>query len=298
MAGLSDPMIEQAVGVLTRGHSLFAGAPQAVGDGSGELSSRADRITQQTSNGGLPARAVVHSNAGVAGLRRAANTDGALTRIVSSARDNHAQTANATRVILDAAQADRIPAGDTPMGQREAALRMIARLRAQHGHIVRSRSQAVRLAARLRRLLYARQRARGTALDAGPAVGGKGRPAVIAAIRRALDIKGIHNPVARARWERGMDLVAKRESGYDALAQNNWDSNAAKGTPSRGAWQFIEPTFRAYHEPGTSPSQTNLVSQACAFINYAQGRYGVHADGSNLAGRIQQADPGRGPRGY
>ncbi len=95
-----------------------------------------------------------------------------------------------------------------------------------------------------------------------------------------------------------MDLVARRESNYDAYAQNNWDSNAARGTPSVGAWQFIAPTFAAYHEPGTSASIHDLVAQACAFINYARGRYGVAADASDLADRIPQADPRRGPRGY
>ncbi|GJN96767.1 hypothetical protein NJB1907f44_40590 [Mycobacterium marinum] len=95
-----------------------------------------------------------------------------------------------------------------------------------------------------------------------------------------------------------MDLVARRESGYNASAVNDWDANASQGTPSRGAWQFIAPTFAAYHQPGTSTNITNLVAQACAFINYAQGRYGVAADASNLADRIQQADPRRSPRGY
>ena len=79
---------------------------------------------------------------------------------------------------------------------------------------------------------------------------------------------------------------------------NDWDANAARGTPSKGAWQFIAPTFAAYHEPGTSANIHDLVAQACAFINYAQGHYGVAADGSNLADRIQQADPRRAPRGY
>ncbi len=125
-----------------------------------------------------------------------------------------------------------------------------------------------------------------------------GRPAVLAAIRKALDIKGIHGPAARARWERGMDLVARRESNYNANAINNWDSNAVRGTPSKGAWQFIAPTFAAYHQPGTSRDIHNLVAQACAFINYAMGRYGVAADASNLADRIQQADPHRAPKGY
>ncbi|MCV7026628.1 transglycosylase [Mycolicibacterium novocastrense] len=298
---MSDPLMAEAVAALARGHNLFAGNTPAggVGDGPASLSARADQISSSTGSGGLPAPAVVRSGAAVGDLRRLASTDGALAQILESARADRVHASTATRVILDAARADPMPAGDTPMGRREAMARMVARLRAQHGHIVRSRSQARVLALRLRRLLYLRrhQLAARSSADAAP-VGGGGRGAVLAAIRRALDIKGIHHPVARARWERGMDLVAKRESGYDPAAVNGWDSNAAKGTPSKGAWQFIEPTFRAYHEPGTSRNIHDLTAQAAAFINYAQGRYGVFADGSNLADRIQQADPRRAPRGY
>jgi SLT domain-containing protein len=287
------------VAALSRGHQLFAGTTVGgdMGGGLAQASLQADRISQATGSGGLPAPAAQRSGASVADLRRLGATDGALAQIMDSARADRAQASHATRVILDAAQADSMPAADTPMGRREAMLRMVARLRAQHGHVVRSRSQARALALRLRRLLYLREQqlARQGSLDAAPAGGGRG--AVLAAIRRALDIKGIRNPVARARWERGMDLVAKRESGYNVGAVSH-DANAAKGTPSKGVWQFIEPTFRRYHEAGTSPSIHNLVSQASAFINYAQGRYGVAADGSNLADRIQQADPRRGPRGY
>lgn len=50
--------------------------------------------------------------------------------------------------------------------------------------------------------------------------------------------------------------------------------------------------------PGTSTNIHDLVAQACAFINYARGHYGVAADASNLADLIQQADPRRSPRGY
>ena len=49
-----------------------------------------------------------------------------------------------------------------------------------------------------------------------------------------------------------MMVVSARESGHNPNAQNNSDINAVNGTPSQGAFQFIEPTFRAYHEPGTS----------------------------------------------
>lgn len=50
--------------------------------------------------------------------------------------------------------------------------------------------------------------------------------------------------------------VIKHESGGNARAINNWDSNAAKGTPSKGILQFIEPTFMHYAMPG----HTNIMS--------------------------------------
>lgn len=40
--------------------------------------------------------------------------------------------------------------------------------------------------------------------------------------------------------------IARRESNFKADAVNNWDSNAKKGTPSKGMFQFIEPTFMSY----------------------------------------------------
>lgn len=47
----------------------------------------------------------------------------------------------------------------------------------------------------------------------------------------------------------GLAAVAKAESGYNINAANLWDINAQHGTPSRGLFQFIEPTFNSYmHE--------------------------------------------------
>lgn len=40
------------------------------------------------------------------------------------------------------------------------------------------------------------------------------------------------------------------ESGGNPRAINNWDSNAKKGTPSKGLMQVIDPTFRAYARAG------------------------------------------------
>lgn len=296
-ARLSDPVAE-AVAALERGHRLFAGPSVPVGVIAGEHGAHADRITAATS-AGVPAAVAAKSGSAVNALHRLAGVDGQLTAVINEAQAGRDRASHATRVILDAAKADTIPGGDTALGQREALRRMIARLRAQHGHVTRSRAQSIALAARLRRLLYLRQRALagGGGLDAGPVPGGD-RGATLSAIRTALDIKGIHDPVARARWERGMDTVAKRESNYRNDAVNHVDSNARAGHPSEGTFQFIPSTFAAYHEPGTSHSMSDRVAQACAFINYARGRYGVALDGSNLASRIQQADPHRSPKGY
>lgn len=288
---VTDPLMTEAVAALTRGHALFAGNVTGadVGDAPARLHAHANRIKQITE---IPA--VTAGRIRSAGpLRRSADTDTALTHAMTAAGTEHAHASRATRVLLEAARVDGSAAVDTPIGRREAITRMVARLRAQHAHITRSHARARLLAQRLRRLHYRRHRQRRHDMDAA-----SGRAAVVAAIRKALDIKGIHDPAARARWERGMDLMARRESNYKADAVNNWDSNAAKGTPSRGAWQFIAPTFAAYHEPGTPSDIDDLVSQACAFINYARGHYGVAADASNLADRIQQADPRRAPKGY
>lgn len=291
---MNDPLVTRAVAALSRGHGLFVGgdAAHGVGDTAVRVEARAEGIRRATHAGGRPGSATVRSATSAARLRRLAETEGELDAILARARADRDDASLATRRNLDAAVVDAMAAADTPMGRREAMARMTARLRTQHGHIERSRARARMLALRLRRLRYLHGARR------GHVSGGSGRAAVWAAIREALNIKGIHDPAARARWARGMDLVARRESDYDAHAQNNWDSNAARGAPAKGAFQFIAPTFAAYHEPGTSASIHDLVAQACAFINYAQRRYGVAADASNLADRIQQADPRRGPRGY
>ena len=52
--------------------------------------------------------------------------------------------------------------------------------------------------------------------------------------------------------------IIDHESGGDPDAVNGWDSNAAKGTPSKGLMQTIGPTFdanklagpRRHHRPG------------------------------------------------
>ncbi|GHD94052.1 transglycosylase SLT domain-containing protein [Streptomyces naganishii] len=65
-----------------------------------------------------------------------------------------------------------------------------------------------------------------------------------------------------------------RESSGNPLAINLWDSNAAKGIPSKGLLQVIDPTFRAYHVAGTSFDIYDPVANITAACNYAAARYG------------------------
>ena len=65
-----------------------------------------------------------------------------------------------------------------------------------------------------------------------------------------------------------------RESSGNPAAINLWDSNAVKGTPSKGLLQVIDPTFQAYHVPGTAFDQFDPVANIAAACNYAADRYG------------------------
>ncbi|SBS78139.1 conserved hypothetical protein [uncultured Mycobacterium sp.] len=125
---------------------------------------------------------------------------------------------------------------------------------------------------------------------------GQGAENVRAAIRAALDRKGIRDPAARSRWEAGMMLVAQRESNFRDVV-NTHDSNARAGNPSGGPFQFIASTYRAYQDPGTSSNHRDTFGQACAFINYATRKYDVSWAATDLAAKIQQADPRRSPKG-
>ncbi|RSS58535.1 LysM peptidoglycan-binding domain-containing protein [Streptomyces sp. WAC01280] len=65
-----------------------------------------------------------------------------------------------------------------------------------------------------------------------------------------------------------------RESSGNPQAINLWDSNAVAGTPSKGLLQVIQPTFDAYHVPGTSTDLFDPVANITAACNYAADRYG------------------------
>ncbi|MFF0747446.1 transglycosylase SLT domain-containing protein [Streptomyces sp. NPDC004111] len=90
-------------------------------------------------------------------------------------------------------------------------------------------------------------------------------------IREALDVmraKGIPGSYD------GLHRNIMRESTGNPRAMNGWDVNAQNGTPSIGLLQVIQPTFNAYHVPGTAHDIYDPVSNITAAANYAAARYG------------------------
>ncbi|GAB2559053.1 transglycosylase SLT domain-containing protein [Nocardia heshunensis] len=118
-------------------------------------------------------------------------------------------------------------------------------------------------------------------------------------IGKALDYLGITDPIARQNWTNGYITLITRESGGDPDSVNTSDSNARAGHPSQGLTQTIPGTFLANLPPGASLADiTNPKANIIASMNYVMHEYNVHMDGSNLAERVQQADPNRSPKGY
>ena len=64
------------------------------------------------------------------------------------------------------------------------------------------------------------------------------------------------------------------ESGGNPKAINLWDSNAKKGTPSKGLMQVIDPTFKSYARPGFNSNIYDPLSNILASVRYAVSRYG------------------------
>jgi WXG100 family type VII secretion target len=111
----------------------------------------------------------------------------------------------------------------------------------------------------------------------GPPAGGPPPGNVQEWIKQAIEIlrqNGINVSEADAQriWQ-----IIQHESGGNPQAINNWDSNAAKGTPSKGLMQCIDPTFNSYKLAGHNDIW-NPVDNICAGVNYALSRYGSLAN--------------------
>jgi SLT domain-containing protein/phage-related protein len=109
-------------------------------------------------------------------------------------------------------------------------------------------------------------------------------------IEEAMRITNTPPPSTHDAWLRGMNTLITRESNWNPGAVNNSDSNAAKGTPSRGLAQVIQPTFDAHKAPGYNNINAP-VDNVAASINYIKSRYGSIEN-------VQQANANMPPKGY
>ena len=83
--------------------------------------------------------------------------------------------------------------------------------------------------------------------------------------------------VGQSTSEAMQNIVLRRmnqESGGNPRAINLWDSNARRGTPSKGLMQVIDPTFRAYRDRSLINDIWDPMANIVASMRYALGRYG------------------------
>ena len=85
--------------------------------------------------------------------------------------------------------------------------------------------------------------------------------------------------------------VIKHESGGRANAINLWDSNAQKGTPSKGILQFIDSTFMKYAMPGHT-NIWNPLDQLLAMFNDTSWRSDLTLGGWGPVGGRRFANGG------
>lgn len=71
-----------------------------------------------------------------------------------------------------------------------------------------------------------------------------------------------------------MLMQMQTESSGNPRSINLWDSNAKRGTPSKGLMQVIDPTFRSYAMPGFNTNIYDPLSNMLASIRYSIARYG------------------------
>lgn len=100
------------------------------------------------------------------------------------------------------------------------------------------------------------------------------------------------------------DITLRRlnqESSGNPRAINLWDSNARRGTPSKGLMQVIDPTFRSYRDRSLVNDIWDPFANIVASMRYAVGRYGNLPKAYNrpggYAGGTSSATPGEHPVG-
>jgi hypothetical protein len=133
---------------------------------------------------------------------------------------------------------------------------------------VASVEKAGRLAAQLAELHAQEQRGQAAAARTAALIRGGGLDSWIAQALQVMDLPQDLAP--------GVKQIILAESGGNPRAVNTWDSNALRGTPSRGLMQTIPSTFRTYVHPELADrSITDPVANITAGVRYMIDRYGI-----------------------
>ena len=174
-------MINGEVEVLSRAHRLFAGSTWHPTLDAGTAHHRAllrpAAGLNDVGQGGYQFAA----EQGRQRLLSAARTDAEAAAVIAGAYQDRARAGELTKSVLDEARADGTVAPVTPLAQREAIRRRVARLRAQRAHVLSARLAAHRHSTALRALGYRLTRHRGPGL---PSPNGRAGVAVRAALSR------------------------------------------------------------------------------------------------------------------
>ncbi|WP_007023403.1 transglycosylase SLT domain-containing protein, partial [Saccharomonospora iraqiensis] len=112
-------------------------------------------------------------------------------------------------------------------------------------------------------------------------------------IRSAIGILQDNGTPVSAEHVDEIRTIIEKESSGDPRAINNWDINAARGTPSKGLMQTIDPTFDSYKLPGHGEIY-DPVDNIIAGVRYTFDRYGGFAEHPGLASMAE----GGGYQGY
>ncbi|MCE6022590.1 tape measure protein [Levilactobacillus brevis] len=110
-----------------------------------------------------------------------------------------------------------------------------------------------------------------------------------ALIRKAASTMGVHPSAADIA---NIERVIQHESGGNAKAINNWDSNAKAGTPSKGILQFVDSTFNHYAMKGHKNIYSDL-DQLLAMFNDSNWRSDVHTGGWGPTGAVRREKGGK-----
>lgn len=148
-------MKDSEIEVLSRAHRLFSGS--AVRPTLDADMARYDALLRRAADAN---QSVAHGNYRLAadrsrqGLLSAAGTDAEAARVIAAARRDREEAGARTKSVVEEARADAGATAMTPMAQREAMRRRVARLRAQRAHVVSAHLKARRHTAALRALRY------------------------------------------------------------------------------------------------------------------------------------------------